>query len=73
MDMAETNENKFSEIEVEAVTIEEAIRKALKTLNAKKSDVTIKILKEEHKGLFGMQGAELAKIKVTIKASKLSI
>lgn len=70
--MAAINDKKFTEIEVEAVTIEEAIRKALKTLNAKKSDVTITILKEEHKGLFGMQGAELAKIKVTIKAPKAS-
>ena len=70
--MDNLNDKKFTEIEVEAVTIEEAIRKALKTLNAKKSDVTIKVLKEEHKGLFGMQGAELAKIKVMIKAPKPS-
>lgn len=58
------------EIEVEAVTIEEAIRKALKTLQASKDQVTIKVLKEEHKGLFGMEGAELAKIKVMLKHDK---
>ncbi len=54
-------------IEVEAVTVEKAITKALKTLNAEKKDVTVQVLKEEHKGLFGMRGAELAKIRVTIK------
>jgi predicted RNA-binding protein Jag len=57
-------------IEVEATTREEAIRKALKTLHAHKKDVTIKVLKEEHKGLFGMEGAKLAKIKVTLKTHK---
>ncbi|MGB2601005.1 MAG: Jag N-terminal domain-containing protein [Candidatus Omnitrophota bacterium] len=54
-------------IEVEAVTIEEAIRKALKTLHANKQQVKIEVLKEERKGLFGMEGAELAKIRVTVK------
>jgi spoIIIJ-associated protein len=58
---------KTTTIEVEAVTIEEAIRKALKTLHAKKQQVTIEVLKEEHKGLFGMEGAEPAKIRVTLK------
>lgn len=65
--MNNTHEEKAQEIEVEAVTIEEAIRKALKMLKAKKDQVTIKVVKEEHKGLFGMQGADLAKIKVMLK------
>ena len=54
-------------IEVEAKTTQEAIRIALRRLKAKKKDVDIKILREEHKGLFGMEGAELAKIKATVK------
>ncbi|MGB2598853.1 MAG: Jag N-terminal domain-containing protein [Candidatus Omnitrophota bacterium] len=54
-------------IEVEAITIEKAIQKALKILNAKKSDVSIKVLKEEHKGLFGMKGADFAKISASLK------
>ena len=54
-------------IEVEAKTIHEAIKIALNKLKAKKEDVEIKILREEHKGLFGMEGAEKAKIKVTLK------
>ncbi len=54
-------------IEVEAITVEEAIKEALKTLHAKKQEVDIKVLKEEHKGLFGMEGAGRAKIKATLK------
>lgn len=54
-------------MEFEAKTTREAIRLALKKLNVKKQDVNIKILREEHKGLFGMEGAEPAKIKVTLK------
>ncbi len=53
-------------IVVEAITVEEAIKKALKTLHVKKSEVSIKVLKEEHKGLFGMEGAHRAKIRVTV-------
>ena len=54
-------------MEVEAITIEEAIRKALKELHAQKKEVQIEVLKEEQKGLFGMKGRELAKIRVTLK------
>ena len=54
-------------IEVEAITVAEAIKTALKTLHAKKQGVSIEVLKEEHKGLFGMEGAEKAKIRVKLK------
>ena len=57
-------------ITVEAITIEEAIKKALSALHATKRDVTIKVLKEEHKGLFGMKGKRLAKVKATLKTPK---
>lgn len=57
-------------IEIEAATREEAIKKALKELHATKRDVTIEVLKEEHKGLFGLEGAKLAKIRVTLKPKK---
>ncbi|UCD54665.1 MAG: Jag N-terminal domain-containing protein [Candidatus Omnitrophota bacterium] len=57
-------------IEVEAKTSKEAIRIALERLKVKKEDVEIKILSEEHKGLFGMEGAEPAKIKVIVKEKK---
>lgn len=54
-------------IEVEGITVEEAIRKALEILQLSKDMVTIEILTEEAKGLFGMPGAKPAKIRVTKK------
>jgi len=59
---------KQQSIETEAKTTKEAIDIALKKLKVKKEDVDIKILREECKGLFGMEGAEPAKIKATIKS-----
>jgi len=57
----------MTSIEVEAKTIKEAIEIALKKLHTTKDKVDIKILSEEHKGLFGMEGHKLAKIKATLK------
>ena len=54
-------------IEVEAKTTQQAIKIALEKLKVKKEDVEIKILREENKGLFGMEGAEPAKIKAVVK------
>ena len=54
-------------IEIEAKTTKEAIKIALEKLGAKKEDVEIKILREPYQGLFGMEGAELAKIKAIVK------
>ncbi len=55
-------------IEVEGKTTKEAIAIALKKLRVTKDKVEIKVLSEEHKGLFGMNGHKLAKIKVTLKS-----
>jgi spoIIIJ-associated protein len=57
-------------VEVEGKTVEEAIKKALKELKVPREQVIIEVLSEEEKGLFGMAGARLAKIKVTIKGNK---
>lgn len=57
-------------IEIEAKTTVDAIKIALKKLRAKRDGVEVKILREEHKGLFGMEGAEPAKVKVTLKKKK---
>ncbi|MBU1084381.1 MAG: Jag N-terminal domain-containing protein [Candidatus Omnitrophota bacterium] len=64
------NEPKKRSIEVEAVTVSAAIKKALKVLKAKETEVTIEVLKEEHKGLFGMKGADFAKIRATLTDKK---
>lgn len=53
-------------IEVEGKTVEEAVKKALKELKLKRNKVKIKVISEEEKGLFGMPGAKLAKVKVTV-------
>ncbi|MBU1997887.1 MAG: Jag N-terminal domain-containing protein, partial [Candidatus Omnitrophica bacterium] len=41
-------------IEIEDITVEDAIKQALKTLGLKREQVKIEILCEEKKGLFGM-------------------
>ena len=60
-------ENLSKSIDVEGSTVEEAIKRALEFLNVSREDVTIKIVCEEKKGLFGMEGAKLAKIRVSLK------
>ena len=59
--------NKKVSIEVEGNTVEEAIKKALMELGLSREKVKIEVLVEEEKGLFGMPGAKLAKIRVSIK------
>lgn len=59
--------NKPHFIEVEGRTVEDAIKKALEVLNVNRDQLDIKILCEEKKGLFGMEGAKPAKIKATLK------
>lgn len=54
-------------IEIEAKTPQEAIKIALKKLGVPRNRVEVKVLSEEDKGLFGMEGARLAKVRVTIK------
>lgn len=53
--------------EFEGNTLDEAINKAVLKLGVPKNRLDIKIVCEEKLGLFGMQGAKAAKIKVTIK------
>ena len=53
--------------EFEGNTIDEAINKAVVKFGVPKNQLDIKIVCEEKRGLFGMQGAKTAKIKVKIK------
>lgn len=57
-------------IESEGKTVEEAIAKALQTLNLPRNKVKIETLSEEKKGLFGMPGAKPAKVRVSVIQSK---
>ena len=56
------------EQEFEGKTVEEAIGKAEKATGVSRETLKIKVVCEEKRGLFGMRGAKLAKIKV--KTSK---
>jgi predicted RNA-binding protein Jag len=53
--------------EFEGITVEEAIDKAEKALGVSREILDIKVVCEEKRGLFGMQGAKPAKIKVIKK------
>jgi predicted RNA-binding protein Jag len=54
-------------IEVEAKTVGEAIEKALAILKVSRADIEVFVLSEEKRGLFGMEGARLAKIRAVLK------
>ena len=56
--------------EFEGNTVEGAIAKAVKKLGVPREALVIKVVCEEQKGLFGMEGAKLAKIKVSLKDKK---
>ena len=53
--------------EFEGNTVDDAINKAVLKFGVPKSKLDIKVVCEEKRGLFGMQGAKTAKIKVTLK------
>ncbi len=53
-----------SSIEIEGKTVEEAVKKALRELKLPRNKVKIEVLAEEKRGLFGMPGASLAKVRV---------
>jgi predicted RNA-binding protein Jag len=55
-----------AEQEFEGKTVEEAIGKAEKAIGTSRETMEIKIVCEEKRGLFGMRGAKLAKIKVKL-------
>lgn len=54
-------------IEVEGASVEEAIKRALEILKVSRDEINVKVVCEEKRGLFGMEGAKPAKIKVTLK------
>ncbi|HPJ01587.1 MAG TPA: RNA-binding cell elongation regulator Jag/EloR [Candidatus Limiplasma sp.] len=54
-------------IESSAKTIEDAIRQGLEKLDVSLGDVTIDIIQEGSKGLFGIMGTKEAKVRLTVK------
>lgn len=57
-------------IEVEGSTVEEAIKKAAEILKASRDEISIKVVCEEKRGLFGMEGEKPAKIRVSLRPKK---
>ena len=57
----------ITSMEVEGATVEEAIKKAMDLLGVSREDINIKVVSEEKKGLFGMEGEKPAKIIVSLK------
>ena len=57
--------------ESSAKTIEEAISAGLEKLGASISDVTIDVLEEGSKGLFGLFGSRQAKVRLTLKEEEI--
>jgi len=55
-------------VEVEGRTTQEAIKLALVKLGVSRDKVTVKILSEGERGLYGMSGGKAAKVRVTLKA-----
>ena len=54
-------------IDIEGVTVEDAIKKAVDLLGVTRERINVKVVCEEKKGLFGMEGEKPAKIKVTLR------
>ena len=54
-------------METTGKTIEQALQKALKELDAKPEEVDIEILPETHKGLFGLFGPKTVSIRVSLR------
>ncbi len=63
--------NKPKTYEFEGSDVEDAIKNALKVLNVSRETISVKVLSEEQKGLFEMEGAKTAKVKVTLRDKKI--
>ena len=55
------------EIETSAKTVEEAIEQGLQSLGVSIGDVDVQVVEEGSKGLFGLFGSRMAKVKLTVK------
>jgi len=51
----------------EGGSVEDAIQNAMDELGVSRDEINVKVVCEEKRGLFGMDGAKPAKIRVTLK------
>lgn len=54
-------------VEKSAKTVQEAVSAALQELNMDENNVTVEVLEEGSKGIFGLIGSKLARVRVTVK------
>ncbi len=57
-------------VAAEGRTVQDAIAKGLTILGVTRKQVTVQVLVEENKGLFGMRGTKPAKVRLTLKSDK---
>lgn len=57
-------------VETSGKTIEQALEKALRELNARSDEVDIEILPDSHKGFLGIFGPKTVSIRVTLRRTK---
>jgi spoIIIJ-associated protein len=57
-------------LEFDGATIEDAVKKAVLALGVSRERLNIMVVREEQRGLFGMQGASPAKIKASLRSEK---
>ena len=62
-----TKSKNVRSVEVEAVDTKQAIKIGLHKLGVPKEKTRIQILSEGHKGLFGMKGSSLAKVRIEVE------
>lgn len=60
-------------IEQEGKTTDEAIEIALKKLELRLEDVNVEIINEGNKGLFGLMGSKMAKVKITVENDPINL
>ncbi len=60
-------DKQIKKVESTGNTVEEAIQEGINELGVARDKVSIKIVCEEQKGLFGMGGAKPAKVIVSVK------
>jgi spoIIIJ-associated protein len=62
-----------NEIEKRGKTVDEAVRAAVKELNARPEDVDVVVLDEPTKGLFGLIGAKEARVLVRVRQDRRQV
>ncbi|MGI6552398.1 MAG: protein jag [Clostridia bacterium] len=63
----------MSSIEITAKTVEEAVETALKELQVDRDQIEVEVLEEGSKGLFGILGSRMARVRVTVKEDPMEI